>query len=285
MQRAYTGISNSLRRLFISLVAIILSGCSNLSSLLFYPQTGYIRTPADIHLEYQTVPLQAVDGTKLNAWWLPADGVDQSTAPTVLFLHGNAENISTHIGSVYWLPEKGVNVLLLDYRGYGTSEGTPVLPNVFQDVEAAVIWLAEQQPSSPLFIFGQSIGASIAAYSAPKLAKSYEFEGVILDAGFSGYRAVARDVTSRGLLSAILLWPFTWLLPTDWDGEDYIAELSPVPLLMFHSQDDQTISYELGKRLYDQANEPKQWVESKGEHIQTFNFPEMRQEMLNFLFR
>jgi len=280
----FTGTSKAL----LLVLTLCLSACSNLTSLMFYPQTQYVRSPEDINLQYDSVALAASDGVALNAWWLPAQGKQRAVAgrtPTVLFLHGNAENISTHIGSVYWLPEQGVNVLLLDYRGYGSSDGTPVLPDIFKDIEAATAWIQAEHPESPMFIFGQSIGASLAAYAVPELSRHYPVQGLILDAGFSGYRAVARDVTSRGILSAILLWPFTWLLPTDWDGEDHIADLSPVPLLMFHSPDDQTVPYHSARRLFEAAAEPKRWVDSKGRHIQTFNFPDMRSELLKFLFR
>jgi len=280
----FTGTSKAL----LLVLTLCLSACSNLTSLMFYPQTQYVRSPEDINLQYDSVALAASDGVALNAWWLPAQGKQRAVAgrtPTVLFLHGNAENISTHIGSVYWLPEQGVNVLLLDYRGYGSSDGTPVLPDIFKDIEAATAWIQAEHPESPMFIFGQSIGASLAAYAVPELSRHYPVQGLILDAGFSGYRAVARDVTSRGILSAILLWPCTWLLPTDWDSEDHIADLSPVPLLMFHSPDDQTVPYHSGRRLFEAAAEPKRWVDSKGRHIQTFNFPDMRSELLKFLFR
>lgn len=278
----FTGIS----KILLLGLTLCLGACSNLTSLLFYPQTQYVRTPEDINLQYETVSLTASDGIVLNAWWLPAQNNTASdNVPTVMFLHGNAENISTHIGSVYWLPEQGVNVLLLDYRGYGTSEGTPVLPDIFKDIEAAAKWVQAEHPESPMFLLGQSIGASLAAYAVPQLNRQYPVKGLILDAGFSGYRAVARDVTSRNVVSAILLWPFTWLLPTEWDGEDHIADLSPTPLLMFHSPDDQTISYELGRRLYTAAENPKRWIDSRGLHIQTFNFKDMREELLNFLFR
>ena len=280
----FTGIS----KIVLLPLALCLSACSNLTSLFFYPQTQYIRTPEDINLQYEIVSLTASDGVVLNAWWLPAQNdidVPSEKKPTVLFLHGNAENISTHIGSVYWLPEEGVNVLLLDYRGYGTSEGIPVLPDIFKDIEAAVVWIQAEYPESPMFVLGQSIGAALAAYAAPTLSQQYPIEGLILDAGFSGYRAVAREVTSQGLISAILLWPMTWLLPTDWDGEDHIAGLSPAPLLMFHSPDDQTVPYHSGQRLFEAAAEPKRWIDSQGRHIQTFNFPEMRTELVNFLFQ
>ena len=112
-------------KLSLFLLTLLLSGCSNLTSLFFYPQQQYLRTPSDINLEYDEVRVKAVDGTELVSWFLPADEDSEQgkNSPIVLFLHGNAENISTHIGSVYWLPEEGVNVFLLDYRGYGHSQG------------------------------------------------------------------------------------------------------------------------------------------------------------------
>jgi fermentation-respiration switch protein FrsA (DUF1100 family) len=262
-----------------------LGGCSNLTSLLFYPQQQYVRTPADINLIYEEVTLQAGDGTELVSWFLPAfkaSGEAGRDAPIVLFLHGNAENISTHIGSVYWLPEKGVNVFLLDYRGYGHSAGEPYIPAIFQDVEASLIWLRHRFPKRKIFILGQSIGSAIATTSMALFEEQYNLTGLVLDASFTGYRDIAQYVTLNSAVTWIA-WPFTWLLPTDWDPSNYVAEISPKPLLMFHSPDDGVLPYAQGRALYEQANEPKIWQESKGGHIQTFNFEEYREVLLNFL--
>ena len=86
-----------------------------------------VLTPARIGLAYQDVYLPTPDGVRLHGWYLPAQGEARGT---LLFLHGNAENISTHIASVYWLPAQHYNVLLIDYRGYGESTGTPTLPGL-----------------------------------------------------------------------------------------------------------------------------------------------------------
>ena len=72
---------------------------------------------------------------RLHGWFLPAQIPSRGT---ILFLHGNAENVSTHIGSVAWLPAEGFNVFLIDYRGYGLSEGVPTLDGLHRDVEAAI---------------------------------------------------------------------------------------------------------------------------------------------------
>ena len=267
-------------------VLIQLTGCANLTSLFFYPQQQYLRTPADINLAYEDVTTYAADGTEIKSWFLPAQEITNKddNSPIVLFLHGNAENISTHIGSVYWLPEQGVNVFLLDYRGYGHSQGDPYIPAIFQDVESSLIWLRERFPQRKIFIFGQSIGSAIATTSMALFKDEYQVSGLILDASFTGYRDIAQEVTGSHIITWPL-WPFTWLLPTEWDPEEHIADISPSPILMFHSESDPVLPYKLGLELYNRAQQPKQWHPSKGGHIQTFNFDEYRQTLFDFLTR
>jgi fermentation-respiration switch protein FrsA (DUF1100 family) len=273
-----------LAKAFTLLLLLTITGCSNLTSLFFYPQKQYLRTPADIHLDYETVRMQAADKTQLTSWFLPAQrsGDFNNASPIVLFLHGNAENISTHIGSVYWLPEQGVNVFLLDYRGYGQSQGEPFIPAIFQDVEASLIWLRQRFPKRKIYILGQSIGSAIATTSMALLNEKYQVSGLILDASFTGYRDIAQHVTLATPITWIM-WPFTWLLPTQWDPVKHIANISPKPILMFHSQGDGILPYELGRELYDLAQQPKAWIETEGGHIQSFNFIEHRQKLLDFI--
>ncbi|MFQ3172626.1 MAG: fermentation-respiration switch protein FrsA (DUF1100 family) [Oleispira sp.] len=272
---------NGFIRVLLSLgMLLTLAACSSLTSLFFYPQQQYLRTPADINLAFEDVTTYAADGIEINSWFLPAlaDENNESDSPIVLFLHGNAENISTHIGSVYWMPEQGVNVFLLDYRGYGHSQGDPYIPVIFQDVESSLLWLRERFPQRKIFILGQSIGSAIATTSMALFKDEYQLSGLILDASFTGYRDIAQEVTGSWLL-----WPFTWLLPTQWDPQVHIADISPSPILMFHSEADPILPYKLGLELYHSAKQPKQWQTSKGGHIQTFNFAEYRQIFLSFL--
>ncbi|MBQ0731404.1 MAG: alpha/beta fold hydrolase [Oleispira antarctica] len=272
--------------LFIVCLLLSLTGCSNLTSLFFHPQQEYLRTPNDIDLVYESVTTYATDGTEINSWFLPAfvSENNEVDSPIVLFLHGNAENISTHIGSVYWLPEQGVNVFLLDYRGFGHSLGDPYVPAIFQDVESSLIWLRERFPQRKIFILGQSIGSAIATTSMALFKDEYQVSGLILDASFTGYRDIAQEVTGNHLITWPI-WPFTWLLPTEWDPKAHIADISPSPILMFHSETDPVLPYSLGLELYNSAQEPKHWQPSKGGHIQTFNFEEYRQTLLDFLTR
>lgn len=271
------------------LLLLLISGCSNLTSLLFYPQPEYLRTPNDIDLKYESVETIAADGTKIRSWFLPAiplqkngGGIQVDDSPIVLFLHGNAENISTHIGSVYWLPEKNVNVFLLDYRGFGHSQGEPYIPAIFEDVESSLIWLRKRFPERRIFIFGQSIGSAIATTSMALFQNQYHLSGLVLDASFTGYRDIAQEVTGSHLITWPV-WPLTWLLPTQWDPQNHIAAISPNPILMFHSKEDAVLPYDMGRELYDIAKQPKEWRDSEGGHIQTFNYSEYRKKLLNFL--
>jgi len=113
-----------MRSLGLLLLTVLLSGCTQ---LFFQPHSYLIDTLERHGIKYQIENFQAVDGTPLNAWFLPAQDKNGGKAKaTVLFLHGNAENISTHFRNVAWLPAEGFNVLALDYRGYGASEGNAV---------------------------------------------------------------------------------------------------------------------------------------------------------------
>jgi fermentation-respiration switch protein FrsA (DUF1100 family) len=77
-------------------------------------------TPADLGLDYEDVIIRAADGTRLNGWFVPSEG-----RGSVLFLHGNAGNISHRLDSIGLFHDFGLSVLIIDYRGYGRSEGRP----------------------------------------------------------------------------------------------------------------------------------------------------------------
>ncbi|MGC1508644.1 alpha/beta hydrolase [Ketobacter nezhaii] len=243
-----------------------------------------VRTPADIGLSYQDVELNARDQTKLHGWLLKTESL--SPKGMVFFLHGNAENISTHIASVYWLPQYGYDVFMLDYRGYGQSQGKPDLPQVFMDVEAGYRWVSDyaQERNLDLFVLGQSLGAAISSYYfAEKNTTPERVKGVILDAVFSGHRDIAKAMLSRHWLT----WPAQFavapLLPTQYNPADHVAQISPTPLLILHSPEDQVIPFTQGQTVYQQAQQPKYWVSTKGPHITTFNFPAYQQLLLRFL--
>ena len=274
------------RALLALLLTGLLSACTATTSLFFYPQTVWVATPADAGLHYEDVWLTAADGTQLHSWWLPAQGDKPDSGIMVLYLHGNAENISSHSRSIYWLPAAGVSVLALDYRGFGASSGQALLPSVLQDVEAAAAFLRSRFPQKKLIVLGQSIGTALAVNFVAAAGPQYQVQGLILDAAFTGFGSVAREAMSSSWLGW-LIWPFTVLVPADWDPRHKTLP-ADLPVLMLHSPDDRVVGYRQGRQLFEHWQQqprraPLCWLDSRGPHIASFAYPELRAATLAFM--
>ncbi|MDE1166027.1 MAG: alpha/beta hydrolase [Pseudomonas sp.] len=262
--------------------AVSLAGCS---SLLFYPDKVQPFTPQKAGLQYRDLTLTAADGTRLHAWWLPAKaGV--AVKGTVLHLHGNGGNMAYHLGGSWWLPEAGYQVLLIDYRGYGQSEGTPTLPAIYQDIDAAFTWLAQQPEvqNKPLILLGQSLGGSMGVhYLASHPQQLHRLKAMVFD----GMPASYRDVGRFALSTSWLTWPFqvplSWVVPDSDSAIRSIAQLKGVPAIFFQSIDDPIVPMDNGIRLYQAMPPPKVLQLTRGGHVQTFGDPVWRKVMLRYL--
>ena len=265
------------RRALLLVVGVLLSGCE---ALLFFPQQQLLRTPKDVGLDYRDVHISGESGG-LHGWWLPAE----QPRATLLFTHGNAENISTHLASVYWLPKEGVNVLLVDYRGYGHSGGVPSVSGAVDDVRASWQWLLAEQGELPLFGLGQSLGASLMAVATAREAVALEgrLAGVVLDAGFTGYADVAKEQAAKNPITWLFQLPAAWAMPSGFDPVDALPMLPPAPLLIIHGRGDQVIAKHHAQKLYESANSPKSIYFYEGGHIESFHRPEGRQRLLDFI--
>ncbi len=235
-----------------------------------------------------------MDGTVLNAWFLPAKkNVSHATQgkqaiATVLFLHGNAENISTHFRNIAWLPAEGFNVLALDYRGYGASEGTPTLAGMQLDIDAAVQHLLTHQnvESKQIIIFGQSLGGALAIHYAAHSAYRANIRAVISDSAFYDYQQIAREK----LASSPLTWLMQWLpwvsVDNDYSPAKSVSAISPLPLLLIHGQQDSVISTHHSQQLFERAREPKElWIFPSPGHTQSLNDDVTRKKLVEFILR
>lgn len=264
------------------LAALFLAGCTG---LFFQPYRGYLLTPDQIGISYENVFFTTRDGLRLNGWFLPAKGKARGT---VYFLHGNAQNISTHIGSVWWLPSYGFNVFLIDYRGYGLSQGTASVPAVFDDIESGLRALVARRDVDPhrIVLLGQSLGGSLAVYALTHSAYRADVRALVIDSAFASFRGIAREK----LAAFWLTWPFQ--IPLSWTVDDayspirYIDRVSPTPLLIIHSRTDQVVPVAHALSLYAAAKQPKQlWLLPHGDHIATFNDPANRVRLVRYLTR
>lgn len=213
-------------------------------------------------LEVEDVFLRTADGIELHAWYAAAPGArpdGRSYEPygpygrfTLLYLHGNAGNLSDRIGNIAFLRSLPVNVLALDYRGYGRSQGRPSEAGLYRDAEAAYDYLTATKdvPVERLVVLGQSLGTAVAA----ELAARRSVAGLILEGGFPSARRVAERV----------MWlPVYWLMRTRFDAASALRGLR-LPVLVAHCREDPVIPFDLGEELFRAANEPKTFVELPG---------------------
>ena len=261
---------------------LLLQGCSG---LLFYPEQGQPLTPTAAGLEYRDIQLRAADGTQLHGWWLPAKaGVP--VKGTVLHLHGNGGNLAWHLGGSVWLPEQGYQVLMLDYRGYGLSEGEPNLPAVYDDIDAAFSWL-QQSPETqgkPLVLLGQSLGGAMAVhYLAQHPQQRSRLQALVLDGTPANYRDVARNVLGNAWLTWPLQVPLSWMVPEADSAQYAMPQLEGLPILIFQSIDDQVVPLANGISLYKLAPPPRVLQLTRGAHVETFSEPAWREVMLHYL--
>lgn len=228
------------------------------SSLIYYPDMpgrNLVSTPENIGLAYQDVEIITADNIKLHGWFIPHDKVKN----TVLFFHGNAGNISHRLESIEIFHRLGLNVFIIDYRGYGQSEGKTTEQGTYQDAEAAWKYLNDAQGISgqQIIIFGRSLGASIAAWPVSK----HTPVALIIESGFTSVPAMGQR-----------LYPFLpihWLTHFKYDTRQYVKRIS-CPVMVAHSKNDEITPYAEGREIFAAAPENKQFLALRGGHNDGF---------------
>jgi pimeloyl-ACP methyl ester carboxylesterase len=228
--------------LFILVVVGVVMWDRLVESMIFYPTRGVEITPEQLGISGEEVFFTTEDGVRIHAFYLPAPGANRA----LLFLHGNAGNASHRLPNAAELVQLGCSVLVIDYRGYGLSEGRATEAGVYADARAGLAHLVEQRgfPESRVIVFGRSLGGAVAI----DLAQDREFAGVILESTFPSVAEIVSNGPGGALLGALAGRRF-----------ESAAKIGRIrsPLLYFHGDRDDVIRYELGQRLFDIAPEPK----------------------------
>lgn len=223
--------------------------------LLYLPNlTGreLIATPAMIGLDYQDLRIQVGGGPTLHGW-LVSSGRER--APVVLFFHGNAGNISHRLDSIRIFHELGLDVLIFDYRGYGQSEGRPSEEGTYRDAEAVWSYLTGEGGYSAdrIVLFGRSLGAAVAAHLGQRVRPG----ALILESAFVSVPDLASY--HYWYLPARLLSRFRYATG------DYVVGVE-APVLVVHSPDDEIVPIAQGRRIFERAREPKEFLQIIGDH-------------------
>ena len=245
--------------------------------MLYYPDRTIDQTPDQLGLKYDDITLTASDGVKINGWFVHAPDAPRSPRSTILFLHGNAGNISHRMEKLQILADLGADTFIIDYRGYGRSEGQPNEQGTYRDAQAAYEYLTNGAPGQPrlgetplrhfsgnralppqsIIVYGESLGSAVAV----DLATKRPVGGVIIEEAFTSVGDVGQKMFP--------FLPVRWLVRNKYDTLSKIGRIN-APLLIFHSRDDELIPIRHAQRLFAAANEPKQLVELTGGHNDAF---------------
>lgn len=248
-------------------LGLLPAGCVG---LFFYPSHEIVLTPERLGLSHREVWFASADGTRLHGWLLPAQGEPRGT---VLHVHGNAGNISSHVLQVAWLPKAGFNVFVFDYRGYGRSQGEPTIQGLEEDTRAALrtVLALPETDGRPVAVLGQSLGGVIAVTALAGMPERQRVCLMVMEGAFAGYRRIVRDK----LAGFWLTWPWREPLSAGLSGVvdpvDVIASLAPVPVLIIHGGADETVPVAHAYSLYAAAQAPKSlWIVPDVGHTQVF---------------
>lgn len=221
---------------------------------IFYPIKKIEFTPRDINLSFEDVYIKTADNLLINGWFIP----NNKARYTLLFFHGNAGNIGHRLDKISLLQGIGLNIFIVDYRGYGRSAGRPSEWGFYLDAEAAYNYLLNTRMTSSdqIILYGESIGTGVVI----KLASESKVKAIILEGAFS----CGRDIAKR-------IYPFlpSFLFSNKFNSLEKIKKVKAVKLFL-HSKDDDIIPLALSKKLFGRSLEPKFFVELNGDHNTAF---------------
>lgn len=219
--------------------------------LIYYPSSDSVPPAVGVLDGARDVTLRTSDGLRLGAWFVPPDGPDRDMA--VLVAGGNGGDRSVRAPLAASLAERGLTVLLFDYRGYGGNPGNPTEEGLARDVRAAYRFLVEEAdvPRSRLLFFGESLGAAVVT----ELATQHPPAGLLLRSPFVDLASVAR--VHYPFLPARLL------LREEYPLVDHLADVE-VPTTVVYGTDDAIVPPEQSRRVAAAAPGPTRVVRVEG---------------------
>lgn len=203
------------------------------------------------------VDYQAVDGTKLFAWYT------KPVAPNnkiIVFMHGNAYNVERFLGKIAPLAKKGYGTFMPEYRGFGGVEGKITQANLETDAMAAMDYLKMLgYKNQDIIVYGMSLGSHMATDVVYKLRPYGKFNALILEVPFDSLLNVVKSI--------VPVWmPFDFLVRDKYDNLAMINKID-TRLLVMGAEKDHLVPVHLAKNLYQHATNPKKVIIYKdGQH-------------------
>ncbi len=229
------------------------------------PGRALTASPQDLGLGFESATIPTTDGERIHGWYVPYQPRSESRG-VLLFFHGNAGNISHRLDSIRAFNQMGLDVFIVDYRGYGESSGKPSEEGLYRDGEAAWNYLVETRGVAPerIVVFGRSLGAVVATHVASKGRPA----GLIIESGFTSGVEMARRI--YWFLPAALITRLKFPLA------EFLQSVR-CPVLVIHSRDDEIIPFGMGEAVFQAVPvADKTFLEIWGGHNTGFYLSEMK---------
>ena len=224
--------------------------------LLYHPkENNYFGDPLTVEIE--KVKISTQDRIELLSWY---HNKNLNNYKTILFLHGNAGSLENRIHKINHFKDMNVNFLLISWRGFSGNKGKPTEKGLYEDAKSAVAWLKSKGVNeNNIIIYGESLGTGVAT----EIAQNKNFAGIILESPFTSMVDAAKNKYPY--------LPVRLLLKDKYESNKKIKNIKS-PILIMHGKVDTLVPFDMGKKMYELANEPKYYYFSEyDDHMMEYN--------------
>ena len=237
------------RKNLLQLVLIIFSLYLFVLVFLYFYQRNLLYHPNEnnysgdkISVKIEKVKIRTSDNVELIGWYHEKNIKDYKT---LVYFHGNAGSLENRIHKLNHFRDMSVNFLIIAWRGFSGNEGKPSESGLYEDGESAIKWLVKKGVDEKnIVIYGESLGTGVATH----LSQNKEFAGVILETPFTSMIDAAKKFYPY--------IPVGLLLKDKFENKNKIKNIKS-PILIMHGEKDQIVPFEMGKKMFEIANEPK----------------------------
>lgn len=208
-----------------------------------------VQSPSDFDLPFESLCLTTEDNVRINALLIKRPEPECSHCPTVIYFHGNSGNVGHRLQHVSDLYRKNrCNLLCVEYRGFGLSEGRPSEQGLKLDARAALDYVLQQQDlnSDKIVVFGRSLGGAVAIDLVANSPKRSRVSALVAENTFTTLPDIARKLFP--VLGSLPDWAFK----NQWRSIDSAKNIT-VPALFLSGLSDETVPPRMMTALYDQC--------------------------------
>ena len=225
-------------------------------NLLYHPfENNY--TTDEANFSYEEIFIPTSNGQKLKAWFHKKDLKQKKT---LVFFHGNAGNLSNRIYKLNLIKNFDINFLIVAYRGFSGNKGRPTEEGLYQDARDVLKWINKQEiVDNQIIIYGESLGTGVSI----EVAQNKKYAGIILESPFT-------SMVDAGKHYYFYL-PVSLLLKDRYESINKLKNIK-IPILVMHGEKDKIVAFYMGKKIFEQANEPKYYYFPKeDDHMMEYN--------------